>query len=305
MSRCARRNQMMSGRWTSSLVAPSPMTSRNSKPCVYRAFTRRLFTAIRLLDYYRQQSERSDSRSMADQISIADHKAVFIRAQVRSLNTPVKTSSAWRDIAPNLDEDHSAFSEKTVQDIVEKVNNKIRSHNRLVFSSQSQRHVAEQIDALFWNEVTAEDFRATFDATWLSQDVDLCEAESIASLPENYADLCSETDSTPSPEDVDKYDVLRRKLVELSRKRAEQAQKLSAYRHLQQLLVPFEDAQINIQPNLVTKDGELSKEFDRMRMLIARILSRADGIQRSDPNLDIDNAITTNEEKLAHVIGLG
>jgi len=40
------------------------------------------------------------------------------------------------------------------------------------------------------------------------------------------------------------------------------------------LLEPFKDPQTNIQPNLVTRDGQLGEELDRMRMLVAKISGR-------------------------------
>jgi len=42
-------------------------------------------------------------------------------------------------------------------------------------------------------------------------------------------------------------------------------------KQLRHYLKPFKDAQENIQPNLVTKDGELSKELERMKVLLARV----------------------------------
>lgn len=42
-------------------------------------------------------------------------------------------------------------------------------------------------------------------------------------------------------------------------------------KQLRDYLKPFKDAQENIQPNLVTKDGELSKELERMKVLLARV----------------------------------
>jgi len=42
-------------------------------------------------------------------------------------------------------------------------------------------------------------------------------------------------------------------------------------KQLRDYLKPFKDAQENIQPNLVTKGGELSKELERMKVLLARV----------------------------------
>lgn len=43
---------------------------------------------------------------------------------------------------------------------------------------------------------------------------------------------------------------------------------------MQRLLGPFKDPQKDIQPNLVTRDGELVQELEKMRMLAARVGGR-------------------------------
>lgn len=42
-------------------------------------------------------------------------------------------------------------------------------------------------------------------------------------------------------------------------------------RQLQHCLLPFKQPLENIQPNLVTKDGELAQELERMKVLMARV----------------------------------
>jgi hypothetical protein len=46
------------------------------------------------------------------------------------------------------------------------------------------------------------------------------------------------------------------------------------YKQLEGLLEPFKNPQENIQPNLFTRDGELVREIDKMRMLVARVAGR-------------------------------
>lgn len=66
------------------------------------------------------------------------------------------------------------------------------------------------------------------------------------------------------------------------------------------LLKPFTNAQENIQPNLVTRDGELGKELERMRILLARVTGRvkemkdAGVVSHSDATVAVNN-----EQKLA------
>jgi hypothetical protein len=67
---------------------------------------------------------------------------------------------------------------------------------------------------------------------------------------------------------------LYQRLLELDAERKQTQQRLAQYKQLGKLLDPFKDPQTNIQPNLVTRDGQLGEELDRMRMLVAKISRR-------------------------------
>ena len=71
-----------------------------------------------------------------------------------------------------------------------------------------------------------------------------------------------------------RYRHLRQRLVDLDQRRQERRRRLSQLQELQNLLEPFKDPQKNIQPNLITRDGELFRELDKMRMLTARVGAR-------------------------------
>jgi hypothetical protein len=62
--------------------------------------------------------------------------------------------------------------------------------------------------------------------------------------------------------------------------RKQQQQKLVQYKRLKALLEPFDDPQSNIQPNLVTRDGQLGDELDRMRMLVAKVAGKVDEAEK-------------------------
>lgn len=64
-------------------------------------------------------------------------------------------------------------------------------------------------------------------------------------------------------------------------KRQEQARKSAQYKLLRELLQPFENAQESVQPNLVTKDGELFKELEKLKLLMARAGGLIEGLPRS------------------------
>ena len=89
-----------------------------------------------------------------------------------------------------------------------------------------------------------------------------------------------------------RYKQLHARLTALVEKREAQNQKLAQHKQLQQLLEPFKDPQVNIQPNLVTKDGELQKELEKMKMLMARVSEKIDGLpearEREGEEVDVE-----------------
>lgn len=207
-----------------------------------------------------------------EDLSITGIKANFIRAQVRQLSAPLEPTLQAQDLVD--DPEDGRFSDKAMQDIVSKVNDKIRQHNRSVYSQQSQRHVAEQIETLHWNQVGHDEDLAELDTVIIRRDANLTEAETVASLPENYADLHINPNHKPEDQDAQEYRNSRKRLVELSRERDALRQRLAQYKQLQTMLAPLRDPQTNVQSNLVSRDGELSTELDRMRVLLARVTAR-------------------------------
>jgi Kinetochore complex Fta4 of Sim4 subunit, or CENP-50 len=86
----------------------------------------------------------------------------------------------------------------------------------------------------------------------------------------------------------------------------EQRRKIVQFQRLQQLLKPFENPQESIQPNIITRDGELGKELDRMRMLMARVAGRV-GELRGELNVQDGGDAGMGEEniqdKLLGIVG--
>lgn len=80
-----------------------------------------------------------------------------------------------------------------------------------------------------------------------------------------------------------RYQKLRERLVTLDNQRQQRRRRLEQLRRLQRLLEPFQEPQQNIQPNLITRDGELVQELEKMRMLVARVGGR---IQHSKKRFD-------------------
>lgn len=67
------------------------------------------------------------------------------------------------------------------------------------------------------------------------------------------------------------------------------------------MLEPFNGPQTNIQPNLATRDGQLSEELDRMRMLVAKVAGRVREAEKNGlasekeatPSADYDTKLST------------
>lgn len=216
---------------------------------------------------------------MESSTTLLDAKAAFLRQQVRLLSQPLQPSKSWRDFAP---ETETSLSDATVSAVMARVNEKLKQHNKNVYFGLSQRHVAEQIDELYWNEVQEQDEEASLDALAVATDVDLTETEEVGKLPEEMKELQLHDGQSISADEAVRYAELRRRLGEASEMRDQQRKRLEGYRQLQKLLEPLEHAQENVQPNLVTKDGELSKELDRMRVLLARVTGKVGEARRKN-----------------------
>lgn len=110
---------------------------------------------------------------MATPPTILDLKLAFLRSQIQALSQPLS-------VPPNY---HPASEENALRQIsidaaLLKLNEAIRKHNKLVYPSQAQRHVAEQIDRLYWQAG--------------EQDVDTGEGlERGADLSELHPQLCT------------------------------------------------------------------------------------------------------------------
>jgi DNA-binding SARP family transcriptional activator len=102
-----------------------------------------------------------------------------------------------------------------------------------------------------------------------------------------------------------RYQQLRARLLELDLQRQKQQRCLAQYKQLEVLLTAFKDPSKNIQPNLVTRDGELGQELDRMRMLVARVAGRV-GQSRQMHQIEDPTTILPGDpnQKLAAVLDM-
>lgn len=78
-----------------------------------------------------------------------------------------------------------------------------------------------------------------------------------------------------------RYNQLRKRLLALNQERLIRTERRAQYKLLHQLMELFNNVQDNVQPNLVTNDGELGNELNKMKVLIARVREKLNGLQRT------------------------
>lgn len=249
---------------------------------------------------------------MAAEISITAQKKTFLTTQIRHLGAPLTLPST-----------SSSIPDPTLEKIVESTNKKITAHNRLVFGIQSQSHVVQQLDSLYWNDALADGLPSRKAETCVKRETDLTDSKhGLRTIPVLWEDVTlgdsgraskrrriAERDQADSNEednsvnaeenddehidDADDYEHLHVKLSTQIDRRDQLRGRLAQLKKLQALLEPFEDPIVNIQPNLITRDNkELDNELARMRILMAKVGS---GLQRRTLQTDSRGSTQPNQ----------
>lgn len=213
---------------------------------------------------------------MDTSITLLTSKTAFLTHQARLLSQPLTPSAEWSTFAPPTT--LPPLPPSQIATALSHLNDKLKRHAKTVYSAPSQRHVAEQIDALYWGQVLKEEGEMGGDSLAVRTEVDFRDREIVEGLPEELEELTMNDDQVVSGEDAERYALLRRKLGAAIRRRDEQRGRLEGYRVLREVIGGLEAARENVQPNLMTRDGELGRELERMRVLCARVAARVGGV---------------------------
>ncbi|KAI9730872.1 MAG: hypothetical protein M1834_005590 [Cirrosporium novae-zelandiae] len=233
--------------------------------------------------------------------TVIEIKKKFLKTQIGVLSVPFQITSNWQDAVPVPEQ--GDLPERAVDEALIKAHTIVLRHNNAVYSSQAQRHIAEQIDQLYWNSSNPESSQRYLHV--LSKDADLTDPANIAELPEEWpANNIGDRNSLENHAQLARYEQLRERLVALNTKRETQQKKLTQLKHLEGLLQPFADPHHNIQPNLATKDSELKAELEKMRMLMARVGGRLNGLNGDSTNESgsYQRQLRSEEDKLAELL---
>ena len=79
--------------------------------------------------------------------TIIDLKTAFLRSQILALSQPLRPSP---NLQFSISEEENSLRQKAIDDALYKLNGLLKKHNRLSYGPQAQRHVAEQVDRLYW-----------------------------------------------------------------------------------------------------------------------------------------------------------
>ncbi|KAI1336483.1 kinetochore Sim4 complex subunit Fta4 [Xylariaceae sp. FL0016] len=212
--------------------------------------------------------------------TILAHKSAFLSTQTLYLSQPLAPSHAFRQ---SNGRSAQALPDRLIDDALYRLNHSLQQHARRVYAPQASRHVAEQIEGLFLEAgeraVRGEDSDEDEDdadgvpgqgGSKLRIGTDFTTDSAIASLPAEWASHDA-AEAAARPLEARRYAELQPMLASLSARRREARQRVERLRRMRDMLAPFADG---VQENLVTRNGEVEKELERMRVLLVRVAGR-------------------------------
>ncbi|TGO29671.1 hypothetical protein BPAE_0012g00250 [Botrytis paeoniae] len=227
--------------------------------------------------------------------TIIDLKSSFLRAQIFALSQPFQPSQEWQD---SISEEENTLRQRAIDEALFKLNTILKQHNKISYPPQAQRHVAEQIDQLYW--AAGERDVNVNGEEWSEKGADYRLSSNIEKLPDEW----SEEAEMKAPKQAAKYKELQNKLLGLNEKRKAAKEKLEQFKAAKKLLEPFDQAEKNIQENLVTKNGEIEKELERMRMLMLRVERGIVGLEGKDREDHMDVDLEEDDREKLRFLGI-
>ncbi|KAL1874841.1 hypothetical protein Daus18300_003382 [Diaporthe australafricana] len=248
-------------------------------------------------------------------------KQNFLTTQTRLLSQPLQPSRAWRranEAAANDDSDAVAVSERAVDDALFRLNHTLQQHSKRVYVPQATRQIAEQIDKLYLSAgeraAAADDDdddgdNALGDAdAWRNVGADYADAGVVSSLPPAWE---SGREAAAYPLEAERYAELAGRLRGLLARREEARARVERLRRMNALLAPFgspaagageassrDPPGSGVQENLVTRDGEVEKELERMRVLLVRVGDKVARLREKEVGRDDDSDLFGDGEAM-------
>lgn len=204
--------------------------------------------------------------------TIPSLKQAFLTTQTTLLAQPLTPSRSWQAANDASDE---PLPERAVDDALFALNHAIQQHCRRVYAPQATRNYAEQINKIYTEDAERRLGPGFNDAGEgaLGKDMDLTDHDTIEALPETWI---SEKDINDYPMEAKLYADAVRRLSELNEQRNQLRDQVARLNRLKSVVQPLQTGEngAGVQENLLTRDGPVEKELERMRFLLARVGGR-------------------------------
>jgi hypothetical protein len=219
---------------------------------------------------------------MPDPPTVPSIKQSFLSAQIRLLSQPLQPSRAFLTANANADRG-AGIPKPKLHDALARLNALLAQHVRRAYPPQATRHVAEQIDALYLAAGAPRPDETEGaggggagaaggeEADPLRTAADLADPPTAAALPEAWPDA---REAERRPPEAARYAELSERARDAAAAVAAARARVAALRAADAALAPFAGGGDAVQPNLVTRGGEVERELERMRVLLARVGDR-------------------------------
>ncbi|KAH7216511.1 kinetochore Sim4 complex subunit Fta4 [Fusarium oxysporum] len=212
--------------------------------------------------------------------TIPSLKQSFITSQTTLLSQPLTPSRSWQETNDASDE---AIPERVVQEVLYNLNHTIQQHCRRVYPPQASRNIAEQINDVYTKDAERKVGGPTDTEGGIGRELDLTENEAIEALPASWH---LGKDINDHPMETKRYADAVQQLTELNDQRKQLREQVARLKRLQSIVEPLQTDEngAGIQENLLTRNGPVEKELERMRILLARVGGRVLSLPEEAPN---------------------
>lgn len=202
--------------------------------------------------------------------TITQLKERFISAQTTLLARPPHPSSTFR--ASN-EQSESPLDPRVLAVVTQVVEQLVQDHCRRTYAPQANRALAEQINEGYNLEAERRLERDAEGGEGIGKEADLVDPRAIDNLPAVWP---IEKDVTKHPMEAKRFAEATDRLKTLNNERNEAKQRVERLRRIKTTIEPLQTKEggVGIQENLITRNGELEKELDKMRTLLVRVAGR-------------------------------
>ncbi|KAF5985969.1 kinetochore fta4 [Fusarium coicis] len=212
--------------------------------------------------------------------TIPSVKQSFITSQTTLLSQPIAPSRSWQETNDASDE---AIPDRVVQEVLYNLNHTIQQHCRRVYPPQASRSIAEQINDVYTKDAERKVGGPADTEGGIGRELDLTEEEAIEALPASWH---LEKDINDHPMETKRFANAVQQLTELNDQRKQLREQVARLKRLQTIVEPLQTDEngAGIQENLLTRNGPVEKELERMRILLARVGGRVLSLPEEAPN---------------------